>query len=1082
MDEAPQGRRPGRYAVFNEHARGGMGRIMCAFDEHIGREIAVKELLAEYVTNVHGRPGDRTAAVESRFLREARVTGQLDHPSIVPVYEIGRRTDGTLYYTMKLVRGKTLAAALEECGSIEQRLKLLPHFADMCNAVAYAHSRGILHRDIKPHNVMIGEFGETVVLDWGLAKIKEKPLVEDERFLRQMDILKEAAAGKTVADEALGTPSYMPPEQAWGDLEKIDERSDVYALGAVLYEILCGRPPFEGEYAFEVIGKVQAYGRGKRSLVPVREVEPASPPELAAVAHKALSAGRRRRYRSVKDLVNEVEAYMAGRKVGTYEYSTWELLRRFVKKNRIAVGSALVIVALMVVSVIALSLSYRRLEREHLRSKYNLASAYVEKSRRLVEDKNFLEARVQAAAALDLLSGPAYGEKGETARLTSAALGIFHVVAANPLLKLERTLRHPKKEVAGDAFSPVGDLVATGCEDGILRIWNVESGDLAFSAAGNTGGIFAVAFSPDGKSLATGGGDGKVFLWEDYRKRRPVLLGRHDGEVWSVEFSGDGRFVLSSSLDGKARLWNVSKRSLEREMSFPMALERVVASPDGTLLAVAGDAPDALLVDAGTGLTVHALEGHGGHINWIDFSPDGKQVATASEDTTVRLWDVGTGKLVHTMFGHKSPVWEVDFSPDGSLLASAALDNTVKVWSSGTGTLLQTVSGHSARASGVRFSPDSRFLLSTSYDGTAKLWRLTTEKTGNEKAVHVMVGHKGIIRALKFSFDGKYILTGGEDGAVKLWDSRKRALLATLDGHRDFVTAVAFSGDGLLGASGGDDKMIILWDIAKKSKVKEWKLNMYVKAVSFSPDGRFLAACSDSNEIVIWNLEDDTRLCLKEHSDWVTDVLFSPDGRFLASSSYDGKIIVRSAADNAVAATLDPGMPVNTLAFSHDSGTLAAGTLKKYVVKRWSTETWEPLGSFRGHNASILLTCAEPCYNLRKWYDNGIRWRQGSTLVTRMKTRDMKPIEEIKSRKDLIARKFGVKRIGVFGSFARGEENEQSDIDILVEFMKDRKTFDNYMELKFFMEDLFKRPVDLVTIRSLRPELKQKILEEVVYA
>ncbi len=342
------------YRVESEFARGGMGRILLARDRRLGRTVALKELLAE------AGPG-----APRRFVREALVTARLQHPAIVPVYEAGRWPGGRPFYAMKLVEGRSLDVLLRGATSLASRLALLPHLIAVAEALAYAHGQRVVHRDLKPANVLVGPFGETVVVDWGLAReLGATGAVEREED--RAAGTDAAAAGQTVTGTVLGTPHYMPPEQARG--LPADERADVYALGAMLYFLLAGAPPHAGKSVPEALAAAAA-----GSVEPVERREPEAPPDLVAIVRKAMAPSPSERYPTAQELAKDLVRFQTGQLVSAYRYSTRERLRRFVRRHRAAVlvASALsvALVAAVVVGFVAVRRQARLAEAERDRAR-----------------------------------------------------------------------------------------------------------------------------------------------------------------------------------------------------------------------------------------------------------------------------------------------------------------------------------------------------------------------------------------------------------------------------------------------------------------------------------------------------------------------------------------------------------------------------------------------------------------------------------------------------------------------------------------------------------------------------------------
>ena len=322
--------RPGQYTRMHELGRGSQSVVRVARDELVGREVALKELVTPPGPSGHGS----SCPARARFLREVRLVASLDHPGIVSVLDLARREDGTLFCAQKLIRGETLQTRLTLCRTLANRLQLLRCVLDACEAMAFAHSKHVIHRDLKPANVMVGEDGETVIIDWGLAKHQDE--ADEPVPLPGPSAEPQLSTG----GRALGTPAYMSPEQARGDLQAVGAPSDVFSLGAILYQVLTGRPPFEGATSDHILESVKA-----GEFHPVRTLTLDAPPELAAIAEHALEPQPSDRYRDARELARELRAYLTGGRVGAYRYGALELV------NKVAEGHRALMVALAIALV-----------------------------------------------------------------------------------------------------------------------------------------------------------------------------------------------------------------------------------------------------------------------------------------------------------------------------------------------------------------------------------------------------------------------------------------------------------------------------------------------------------------------------------------------------------------------------------------------------------------------------------------------------------------------------------------------------------------------------------------------------------
>jgi tetratricopeptide (TPR) repeat protein len=443
------------YTTDKEIARGGMGRIVAAEDRRLGRRVALKELLQPSADQI------------GRFQREALITARLQHPGIVPVYEAGRWPSGEPFFAMKLVQGRPLDRVIGEARSLGERLALLPRLAAACDAIAYAHSQRVIHRDLKPGNVLIGDFGETVVIDWGLAKdldAAESP-ESATRAPRPHTSAKPTATSQsstlTIAGSVMGTPAYMAPEQARG--EPLDSRADVFALGAMLYHLLAGVPPYNARTATDVIAQA-AIGR----VVPLRERERRAPFELVAIVERAMAMDPAARYDTASGLADELRRFLTGQLVAAHRYRAIERVARFVRRHRAAVAiGTLAAIGFAVGGTLAVRrvVSARDLAQQQER----LASTRQVAAEKLVDHMlDDVKQRLESIGRLDLL-----------ASIGTDVKDYYDALAATPGVML----RDDEVRMAA-AIELVGRVEhASGRPDKALDTWSDERNRLASIAS-----------------------------------------------------------------------------------------------------------------------------------------------------------------------------------------------------------------------------------------------------------------------------------------------------------------------------------------------------------------------------------------------------------------------------------------------------------------------------------------------------------------------------------------------------------------------------------------------------------------------
>jgi WD40 repeat protein/tetratricopeptide (TPR) repeat protein len=882
----------GDYELIEELARGGMGIVYRAIQKSLNRVVALKMILP-------GRLPGRDDV--ERFRLEAEAVASLDHPNIVPIYEVGER-EGYHYFSLKLFTGGDLNQHIsrfqDDPGGAARLL------VDVARAVHYAHQRGILHRDLKPSNILLDEHDRPHVSDFGLAK----------RLGSDLSL--------TGSGDIVGTPSYMAPEQASGRKDEVTTSADIYGLGAVLYKLLTGRPPFQADTMLETLQQVR-----EREPEAPSSVNRAVPRDLEVICLTCLAKDPKQRYATAADMADDLQRWLDDEPIRARPVGQFERLRRWCWRNPWVTGlSAALAGAIVAVVVISIAAAFR----QHSLALAARTSAHNEREARLFADDRARVARSRLVR-MNVANGARLLEEGDD--LGSLAW-FAEALALEPNRPSAETM-HRLRLGSGLAQAPAQ-----------MRIWIHD------------GHVTHAAFSPDGRLVITASSDATARVWNTATGRAVTPpLAHANGAVNWAEFTRDNRRVFTTGDDGTVRIWDAETGTqlAPSPLVHGSGARQVRLSPDGKRILTIGFDSTISLWDPGTGARIGRVLNHGAVVYGGDFSPDSRQFITAGNDNTARFWNSedGTRSSIPPL-KHDGPVRHVAFSPRGDAVVTASQDGTARVWAAATGKPITPPMRHDQWVFCAAFSPDGRYVATGSHDAIARVWDARTGKPVAKdpmRHTHMAVYH------VAFSPDGARVVTCGYDGTARIWDAFTAESLTPPLAHGGGVMYAAFAPDGHRLVTASLDRTARLWDLIPVGEpALTIEDNAMVKRVAYSPDGRRILTVSGDNLAQVWDSASGRPATarLRHEGRTVQCAAFSPDNRLVATGGNDGAARIWDATTGQpVGRPLRHDGPVLDVAFSADSRRIATGGADQ-AARIWDVKTGEPVTPPLKHEAAIV--------------------------------------------------------------------------------------------------------------------------------